>query len=294
MTAAQLPGFGWIDNAAGLSATGYATAGPSMICLHMTVSMALSASYVGRHPYPPHCWANPYTGDRWQTVDLNLAAKALYQDPWAAWANRHGWCIQTELVGVPVVDQATYTDAQLRWIAEGVVVPQARYLASIGRPVDLSQVAYHASSGGSASVDWPGRMTNAQWDGFNGLCAHIDVPGNDHWDCSVERLDVIARYARDILGTSPTPTPTPLPEESDVRLFRITDEDGSLYLGEGSTLYGPFGGYGFNTVRKAAEPDVLARYPDFGQRIDKVSLSQAYRIVSLGFDDANDNPADDR
>jgi hypothetical protein len=200
----MLPGYTWIQNPRS-SGGEYATSGPSTIMLHMTVSTGLSASYVAGHPYPPHCWANPRTGDKWQTVPLDRSAYALYQAPWGeVWTNREGYTIQTELVGVPQVNVEYYSDADLRWIAANVVVPQARWLASVGRPVNLNVVKYHTDSSGSASENWHGRMSEAEWENYNGICSHIDIPYNDHWDCSVERLDLIARYARELMGATPT------------------------------------------------------------------------------------------
>ena len=195
-----LPGYKWVTNARN-GGGAYATNGPSSILLHMTVSMGVSESYIQRHPYPPHLWANPYNGDRFQTVTLDRSAFALYQPDYGnSWTNRKGYTLQTEIVGVPEVSVATYTDAQCRWIGEQVVAPQATWLASIGRPVNLNQVRYHPETGGSASDGWYGRMSEAEWDAFNGLDAHIDVPYNDHWDCSAERLDRIAAYARAAMG----------------------------------------------------------------------------------------------
>lgn len=198
---AVLPGFQWVDNPRSDGGT-YATDGPSCILLHMTVSMGISAGYIASHPYPPQFWANPYTGERWQTISPDRSAFALYQaNEGISWTNKKGYTLQTELVGVPVVNEATYTDKQCQWIGEQVVAPQAAWLASIGRPVDLNQVRYHTDSSGSASEYWSGRMGDgAEWDSFNGLCAHIDCPQNDHWDCSVEKLDLIAAYARAATG----------------------------------------------------------------------------------------------
>ena len=223
--AAFIPGFAWVNNPRSGGGT-YETDGPSSILLHMTVSQSISPSYIAAHPYPPHFWANPYTGERWQTISPDRSAFALYQPDYGnSWTNKKGYTLQTEVVGVPVVNQATYTDAQCRWIGEQVVAPQATWLASVGRPVDLNQVRYHTNSSGSASESWPGRMGEAEWDAFHGLLAHIDVPYNDHWDCSVERLDLIAGYARAALGQGATTPPTEQEDDDDV--MRIVYQVGS-------------------------------------------------------------------
>lgn len=176
----------------------------SIILLHMTVSYGASRSYISGHNVPPHGWANPYNGDLFQTVRLDRAAYALYQPQYGYhWTNKHTYLLQTELVGVPQVSVATYSDDQCRWIAQHVVVPQAEWLASIGEPVDLTQVRYHTNTSGSASEYWSGRLSEQEMADYHGLMCHIDAWGNDHWDCSAERVDLIARYARELLGTVP-------------------------------------------------------------------------------------------
>lgn len=218
-----LPGYQWVTNPRNGGGT-YATDGPSSILLHMTVSKTISASYISTHQYPPHLWANPYNGDRFQTVSLDRSAFALYQPSWdvQSWTNKKGYTLQTELVGVPEVSVATYTDAQCKWIGEQVVAPQAAWLASIGKPVNLTQVRYHPNTSSSASEFWSGRMSEDEWDAFNGLCAHIDVPYNDHWDCSAERLDRIAEYARAALDGVLSPSEEEdLTPDQDKRLTNV-------------------------------------------------------------------------
>lgn len=175
-----------------------------IILLHMTVGMGLSKSYVAGHKAPPHLWINPYTGHKWQTIECEYAALALYQPQFGYhWVNKHTYLLQTEIVGVPVVSQATYTEAQCKWIGEECVAPQAQWLASIGESVDLNQVRYHTNTSGSASEYWHGRMSEDEMADYNGIMGHIDAWGNDHWDCSAERMDWIAYYARQVFQPRP-------------------------------------------------------------------------------------------
>jgi hypothetical protein len=69
--------------------------------------------------------------------------------------------------------------------------------------IDLNQVHYVANSSSSASEYWWGRASEAEMADFNGISAHIKWPYNDHWDCSVERVDLWAMWAREILGQAP-------------------------------------------------------------------------------------------
>lgn len=208
-----------------------------MILLHQTVGTSLSRGYIAGHSVPPHLWYNPYTGEKWQTVELDRAALALYQPQYGYhWTNKHTYCLQTELVGVPVVNQATYSEAQCQAIARDVIVPQVLWLRQRGLPIDLSQVKYHANTSGSASVDWPGRMSEQEFADFNGVCAHIDAWGNDHWDCSAERIDLMVQYARQILDGTPIP-PSKFGDTMPARLI-LNKDTGTQYAAsaDGSML----------------------------------------------------------
>lgn len=278
-----LPGYTWITNSRNGGGT-YATDGPSSILLHMTVSMGISAGYISSHPYPPHLWANPYNGDRFQTVSLDRSAFALYQPDYGnSWTNKKGYTLQTELVGVPQVSVATYSDEQCRWIGEQVVAPQARWLASIGKPVNLNQVRYHPETGGSASEYWSGRMGEAEWDSFNGLCAHIDVPYNDHWDCSAERLDRIAGYARAALGQTGGGTPAAPKDKDDDMLRWYQDETGTQYAGDGLKLTPLSSDYARHVLQVAGTLMTKAQMEAAGYvwNIDRGSLTAAFQIAPI-------------
>lgn len=174
-----------------------------IILLHMTVGMGLSEGYVQGHNVPPHWWINPYNLSKWQTIDPEYAAFALYQPQFGYhWTNKHTYLLQTEIVGIPVVSQATYTDAQCKWIGENCIAPQAAWLSSIGESIDLNSVRYHENTSGSASEYWWGRFSEQEMADFNGVCAHIDVWANDHWDCSGEHTDRMAWYARQVFSST--------------------------------------------------------------------------------------------
>lgn len=197
----RVPGYTWIGSNT-TSGNSYVNNGQQpKILLHMTVSYGLSMSYAQNHAYPPQTWANPYTGDKWQSIELDRAGSALYQPPYSdSYLNKNWYCSQTELVGYPEVNVETYSDGQCKWIGENVIAPIWQAFASHGVTVDLNNVRYHADSSGSASEYWHGRMGDAEFFNFNGILCHIDAFGNDHWDCSVERIDKMAQYAKTFLG----------------------------------------------------------------------------------------------
>jgi hypothetical protein len=229
-TDGRLAGYGWTSNPRN---DGNPYAGQDyypyrpVILLHQTVSMGLSQSYVSTHSVPPHLWANPYTGDRWQTVELDRAAYALYQPQYGYhWTNKHDYMLQTEIVGVPVVSQPTYTPTQDRWIGEQIIAPQAAWLRARGLPIDLNSVRYHADTSGSASDTWPGRFSEQDMADYNGICCHIDAWANDHWDCSAERTYDWARYAREALNDGGDVTYTYTADRLDLVAYNA---DGSIW-----------------------------------------------------------------
>jgi hypothetical protein len=227
-----MPGWTWIGNN-NTSGGDYVGGYPASILLHMTVSMGLSMSYAKSHAYPPHCWYNVYTGDKWQALELNRSGKALYQPSYTnSYTNRKWHCIQTELVGVPEVSVATYSKAQCDAIAANVVVPQVQWLRQHGMDVNLNNVRYHPNTSGSASEYWHGRMGDAEWAAFDGLCAHIDAVGNDHWDCSAERMDWIASESIRILGGgSPTAPGKPVTGKLlELGMFLLQNDRRGIWL----------------------------------------------------------------
>jgi hypothetical protein len=281
----RLDGYLWTPNPRSAGGTyagqGYYRYRPCIL-LHMTVSMSLSRSYVGVHPYPPHLWANPYTGDKWQTVELDRSALALYQPDYGYhWTNKKDYTLQTELVGVPQVNVVTYTDAHCRWIAQHVVVPQELWLRARGLTANIGNYRYHTNSSGSASVDWPGRLTEQEWADFNGLCAHIDGWAQDHWDCSVEWLNRVSQYALEILGGAPAPTPTPKPTLDDDDMMRwLQDDGGTQYAVDGWKATPIASQYTVDVMQKAGslmtrEQMIAAGYE---WNIDRGSIAAVYQV----------------
>ncbi|NIS66407.1 MAG: hypothetical protein GTO05_14860, partial [Gemmatimonadales bacterium] len=48
--------------------------------------------------------------------------------------------------------------------------------------INLAQFPETWSSSGSAGVGAKQRMSDQQWEAFNGICGHEHVPNNTHWD----------------------------------------------------------------------------------------------------------------
>jgi len=228
----RIPGYQWIGS--WTSGNSYVNNGQQpKIVLHMTVSMGLSMSYAQGHSYPPQSWANPFSGDKWQSLELDRAGMALYQPSYTnSYLNKNWFASQTELVGVPEVNVRTYSEGQVKWIGENVIAPIWQAFQSVGVNVNLDNVSYHNDSSGSASEYWPGRMSDNEWFGFNGVLCHIDAVGNDHWDCSVEDIKGMANYAKAFLGQGGGTTP---PTQGGIQIMKKALNDPAQ--GGNGTLY---------------------------------------------------------
>ncbi|MDP8926995.1 MAG: D-Ala-D-Ala carboxypeptidase family metallohydrolase [Actinomycetota bacterium] len=144
-----------------------------------------------RHRNPPHLWAMPSADLLLQTVPLNRSAFALAR-PGSTQTNRRQ-AIQVEVWG-RARDMATASPATIEWLAERVLAPVARFV-----PINLENVR---PAGTSACYGRRShcRMTPEEWNAFDGVCGHKDVPDNSHWDPGGLDMAAIARQARAVLG----------------------------------------------------------------------------------------------
>lgn len=68
----------------------------------------------------------------------------------------------------------------------------------------------------------PARMAPGEWDSFDGICAHQEVPENTHWDCGKFDFAKLIDLAKD----EPEPAPGPPPNEGDVIAARVNSTQG--------------------------------------------------------------------
>ena len=140
--------------------------------------------------------------------------------------------VQIELVGTcddggPGVFWPKATDAQLaglvklvKWLTDTYPIP----LKSTSKPW-LSYPSSYGSKNGQ-------RMSNSEWESFEGICGHQHVPENDHGDPGnfpVGRLIDLVKGAKP--GTTPTPPSTPSKPPT-------SGWDGKSYPGAGAFVLG--------------------------------------------------------
>lgn len=200
-------------NGGGTYADGY----PWRIVIH-EIQGNDSLGMIASHPYPPHWWYDPISRDLHETVPLGRSAFALYQYPSSSTMINKGRALQVEVAGFTGY-QPDETDQMLRNIAQDVVVPMVEFARSQGGDIDLTEIRPIVSLTYAAREDWAGRMTDAEWRTFNGVCGHMHVPHNDHWDPGAMDLARICKYAAELLedlGGSGTVDPPPTTGDDDL------------------------------------------------------------------------------
>jgi hypothetical protein len=117
----------------------------------------------------PHFTLNPRTGQLWQHMPINEAAKALEHPVGTVETNRGG-AIQVELIGF-ARDTDDWPDSSNERIAN-----LARWIEREAGVAAECTVPFSGVPGGAP------RMSAAQWLNYNGHCGHQHVPHNHHWD----------------------------------------------------------------------------------------------------------------
>lgn len=200
----------WVPNDRNGGGT-YDTTYPWRIVIH-EIQGNDSLGMIASHPYPPHRWYDPISRDLHETVPLDRSAFALYQYPHNPTKTNKGRALQVEVAGFTSAT-ADETDQMLRNIAEDVVVPLVQFARSQGGDIDLTDIRPIVSLSFAAREDWQGRMSDAEWREFNGICGHMHVPQNDHWDPGAMDLHKIAQYAIELLDTIDQPEDTMTPAQ---------------------------------------------------------------------------------
>jgi hypothetical protein len=156
----------------------YSDAGPFVkaapkIVWHTTEGKSLP-TYSGS---APHFTFNPRTGQLWQHIALDRAAKSL-EHPSGTVETNHAHAIQVELIG--------FAEDTPKW-------SKADYarIAKLARWIEL-----HAAVPSQCSVTFtttPKRLSPAAWLAYVGHLGHQHVPAQilNHWDPGAFRIDLV-------------------------------------------------------------------------------------------------------
>lgn len=111
-----------------------------------------------------------------QHIHIGVAARALANKPGGVQTNRDN-VIQWELAGY-LGDSTPKGELDLTTVGDWYW----EQLADIMGPVVNAYAIRNR-----APVDWTpaGRMSFSEWDSFDGWCAHVHAPENDHWDLPI-------------------------------------------------------------------------------------------------------------
>lgn len=137
-----------------------------------------------------------------QLLPLDVGAYTLENAPGGADTNRSGPAVQVEVVSYAAQDWDDDTYETF-----------GKLIADVKRVHDFdlgNHPRWYGANEGIvlASYNSPIRMTAAQYNAFNGWCAHQHVPENAHWDCGKKDTDRIERIARaHYAGSGVTPEP---------------------------------------------------------------------------------------
>ncbi len=165
------------------------------LVLHTTEGNSIGAA-VGAYTSAgswPHFTVDPLRQLRVQHLPINRAAFALYNySSTPMETNRAGDVIQVEIVGF-AGSTHTYSDAWYSWLANYVVRPICQ---AAGIPNRCTRF-YGAYEGFVlASEHWVGRMEQAEFYAYSGICGHQNVgDGNDHWDPGGLSAEKLLNYA---------------------------------------------------------------------------------------------------
>ncbi|MGH4012254.1 MAG: hypothetical protein ACRDTH_29515 [Pseudonocardiaceae bacterium] len=212
------------------------------------------------HANPPHLWAMPSADLLLQTIPLDRSAYALAR-PGSIQTNRLR-TIQVECWGF-AAKMVNATPEMRAWLADRVLAPVARLV-----PINLNQVSPIGPGEPCYGKNSSCRMRLDEWQTFNGVCGHKNVPDNDHWDPGQLDLGAIAARAKASIGaTSYIQRERPLADHDGPGFAAERDDEGSWQL-EGQNGHHQMawmapsgngeGGLGFKTW---AEFDQLAPPP---------------------------------
>jgi hypothetical protein len=195
---AWLPGYEQIPI---LGCTGpgtYKFGTPWKIVLHTTESPFGSSPGIVRlfQSQPcstPHFCIDPGTGRKIQFIPIDMSAAALRGGQGGYETNR-AHAVQVEICGY-AQEAGGWSDEVLRFIG-GWVADVAKAV-----PINLGHVTGSDYQGTVAVASSPYRMSGPQFEAFDGVCGHIDVPFNDHYDPYHLNKQKVVQHALDQLGT---------------------------------------------------------------------------------------------
>lgn len=259
MSSLYLPGYEQIPILGCTGPGSYVSGYPWRIVLHTTESRFGSGPgiinfFKGQPCSTPHFMLDPGTGQKAQFIPIEYSAAALRGGQGGYETNR-ARAIQVEICGR--ADEASgWPDSVLKFIGEWIAD-----VVAAGYPVNLDNITNNDYRGTVATANSPYRMSWSQWKSFDGVCGHIDVPGNDHYD--PYRLDKrrCIVHAKTKLGKVTTGDWFDMATQADLKAVIMDDEVLSA-IGKKAAYW--------MLLAKAEGQKDAARFPDLGEAIRQI------------------------
>ena len=169
---------------------------PWRIVLHTTEVTRRIREWVPNWLFPSQVVCDPLPSQRdiIQCLRLDRAGKSLVNASGGVNTNTIN-CIQVEINGISASAEH-WDDEWLTWIGAEVIAPIIRWIRAVGGDIDLSQVTKVGPVPTNPTQNKAQRMSFNEWNNFNGICAHVDVPENDHLDTKLLNRDRIVSAAK--------------------------------------------------------------------------------------------------
>jgi hypothetical protein len=169
------------------------TGGPFRGVIHTTESKSYTPStksYYGHHNPPHFTMVKPGDSDEvkvYQHYPITVAARALENHKGGVQTNRQS-AIQIEIA---------WKAAQIDKLPFAMVIKLWDWMRWVEDQTGIKRWITRKFQGPEASgLHSPARMTDAEWNDFNGWCGHQHVPENSHWDPGKLDIDAVTRVTR--------------------------------------------------------------------------------------------------
>ena len=213
----------------------------------------------------------------WQHISLDRTASALKHRSGTIETNHMGaHCIQIECItyigdqdkaGI-VGNKGKFPRALSKALA-GLVDEITRALGDININIYPETWSASGSYGEKASQ----RLTEEQWERFNGICGHEHVPNNTHWDPGAFDIEEFLGYITTQRPTDPgdidgEPAP-PVPDA--LELFHVGDSDPRVRIICGVLQALGYGGFTADDLYDSAVAGAVKQLQgDLGARVDGI------------------------
>jgi len=240
----------------------------------------------------------------WQHISLDRTASALLHKPGTIETNHMGaHCIQIECItyigdqkdaGI-VGNKGKFPKALTKALA-GLVEEITSALGDIN--INISPKRW--SSSGAYGEKAPQRLSEDEWEGFNGICGHEHVPNNRHWDPGAFDIDELMGYVGSTGPRRADPAPdTPEDKPTDPaprtpQMFHAGESDPRVRLICGVVQVLGYGDMSPTDVYDGAVVDAVERFQaDAGTKPDGIWGPQTHGLAVRALNQRLDWYADD-